>query len=136
MPSCEYFLACEDVVVDQWTNRMSVFNILEEISAPDFPASAGVVGVSVWRVDNDEEFDQTIDVELVIFADTERERAFPVRVVLNRARVRAIVKINNINFPEAGDVTIGIRIAGQPIAARHHVRAIRAAAPGPLPPLG
>ena len=37
MPSLEYFLVADSVSVDQFTNTVSVFHVIEQIRAPKFP---------------------------------------------------------------------------------------------------
>src|SRR5689334_5142896 len=37
MPRLEYFLAAESISIDQATNRVSLFNVIDELGAPGFP---------------------------------------------------------------------------------------------------
>jgi hypothetical protein len=60
MPQLEYFLIAESISVDQSTNRVSLFNVLEEIQCaplpagtPAIPGRTGIpqlVAVSSWNL--------------------------------------------------------------------------------------
>jgi hypothetical protein len=48
----EFFAVSASIAIDQGTNSMSLFEILEEVRASSFPAmSPPCCAVSVWRVD-------------------------------------------------------------------------------------
>ena len=49
MARLEYFLVAENVVIDRQTNQVSAFNILEDLSAPSFPARIPkAVALTLW----------------------------------------------------------------------------------------
>ena len=55
MATLEYFLVAESASVDQTTNRVSVFNVLEDIQTADFPAVIPqLVAVAAWNFTPDD----------------------------------------------------------------------------------
>lgn len=55
MPRLEYFLIAESVSVDQHTNRVSLFHVLDLVELPSFPDIVPqLVVVSVWDTPHDE----------------------------------------------------------------------------------
>ena len=59
MPRLEYFIVSESISVDQRTNRVSVFNVVDELQVSQFPATIPqVVATSAWnREPSDEDTD-------------------------------------------------------------------------------
>ncbi|MBI4580026.1 MAG: hypothetical protein HY718_10015 [Planctomycetes bacterium] len=64
MPTLEYFLVARDFSVDQRTNRVSIFNIMEEIHAREFPITIpNMVILCSWNAengDNERDFQMTL----------------------------------------------------------------------------
>lgn len=60
MARLEFFAVSESMSVDQYTNRLSLFNILEEVRSPNFPfALTSATAVSLWTMeagDDEREF--------------------------------------------------------------------------------
>ena len=55
MPELEYFLVAESISVDQETNRVSIFNVLEELHAESAPISyPALVAISSWNLAENE----------------------------------------------------------------------------------
>lgn len=49
MAHMEFFIVSEEVSVDQQTNRLSLFNVLEQVAGSDFPLVVlSVAAVSLW----------------------------------------------------------------------------------------
>lgn len=69
MPKLEYFLVCESVSVDRETNRISLFNVIEDIykvkpgSEVSSPLVVNFVAVSCW---NREEGDEDKDFQAIL----------------------------------------------------------------------
>jgi hypothetical protein len=55
MPELEYFLVAESISVDQETNRVSIFNVLEELQADSVPfVYPSLIAISSWNLAEDE----------------------------------------------------------------------------------
>lgn len=54
MPSIEYFVVAEDYSIDQVTNRMSIFCVLEELHAQALPVLIDVSAITAWRIAENE----------------------------------------------------------------------------------
>lgn len=69
MPKLEYFLVCESVSVDRETNRVSLFNVIEDIckvkpgAEASSPLVVNLVAVSCW---NREEGDENKDFQAIL----------------------------------------------------------------------
>lgn len=49
MPQLEYFLVSQDYAIDQFTNRVCIFNIVENIEISQFPNTMSVTAISAWN---------------------------------------------------------------------------------------
>lgn len=48
----EFFIIAEEVSVDQQTNRLSLFNVLEQVASPNFPVRLlSALAVSLWMAE-------------------------------------------------------------------------------------
>lgn len=55
MPTLEFFIVAESVSVDQATNRLSIFNVLEESHHLKFPAPIpALVAIATWNVESND----------------------------------------------------------------------------------
>jgi hypothetical protein len=67
MADLEYFLVAESISVDQTTNRISFFNVVEQIKVQTFPAVVPqLVAVAAWNAeasDDKKDFQATTRVE-------------------------------------------------------------------------
>jgi len=96
MPKLEYFLLCESVAVDQDTNRISLFNVLEDFQVapaedptkkPSYMLSQ-FVAVALFNrdaEDRDKEFEASLRIHLP--GDQHREHKMSFRMERNRQRV-------------------------------------------------
>lgn len=71
MPKLEYFLVCESVSVDRETNRISLFNVIEDVhlvkpgAEVSLPLVVNFVAVSCWNQDagdDDQDFQAILRV--------------------------------------------------------------------------
>jgi len=113
MPKLEYFVVAESVSVDQTTNRISVFHILEEIHAPKFPVVVPQLAAIVhWNAqDGDAERDFQVSV-LITFPDGQHKE-FNQNFRMIRPRLRTIANFMAIEIPGPGTMTIEIRLNGE-----------------------
>ena len=64
MAKLEYFLVAESVSVDQSTNRISFFNVVEQVNVSEFPATIPqIIAVAAW---NNEEGDDKKDFQVTL----------------------------------------------------------------------
>ncbi len=96
MPKLEYFLLCESVAVDQDTNRISLFNVLEDfqITPPEDPTKkpayilSQFVAVALFNRepdDGDNEFEACLRINLPENQNTDNKITF--RMERNRQRL-------------------------------------------------
>src|SRR5438067_2048409 len=122
MASLEYFLVVESVSIDQATNRVSLFHVLEELGAKAFPAFVPqMVAVSSWNVPQ-EEWAQAIPVSLRVFAPGALEPTHEHSLTLepgDTARRRSLFGILGFLFDQPGDWRFELLLNGTPCA--HHL---------------
>ena len=67
MPRLEYFLVADSVSVDQFTNTVSVFHVIEQIRAPKFPVHiprfACVSSLNIEEEDFGKDFQLTVNIK-------------------------------------------------------------------------
>jgi hypothetical protein len=96
MPKLEYFLLCESVAVDQDTNRISLFNVLEDfqVARPEDPTKkpayilSQFVAVALFNresEDGEKEFEACLRIHLPDDQHSENKISF--RMERNRQRV-------------------------------------------------
>ena len=123
MPKLEYFLVCESVSIDQETNRVSLFNIIEDIQ----PATRGTSGViivqlvaaSCWiRAPGDE--DKDFQAILRIHASEEEPKDFAMNFRMEKPRQRLSLRIQGAPQSKPGNLRFELLLNGQH-AAEHTV---------------
>lgn len=98
MPKLEYFLVCESCSIDQATNRISLFNIIEEIQSgpspsPDAVPIAQMVAVSCWnRVDDDAGRD--LQLTLRVHPPGDEPKDFFLNFQMDRPRHRITMRLS------------------------------------------
>jgi hypothetical protein len=98
MPKLEYFLVCESCSIDQATNRISLFNIIEEVqsgppSSGDGMPIAQMVAVSCWnREDGDE--DQDFQLTLRVHPPEGEYKDFRLNFRMDRPRHRFTIRLS------------------------------------------
>ena len=112
MLTLEYFVVAESVSVDQTTNTVSVFHILEEIHAPVFPfVLHRLVAVVHWNTESDDA-DRDFQVSvLIVFPDGQRKE-FNQNFRMIRSRLRTIANFIGLQIPQPGTMTVEIRLNG------------------------
>lgn len=116
MPKLEYFVVAESVSVDQATNTMSVFHILEEIRAPLFPAVIPKLSaVAHWNAAPDE-LDQDFQVSVRISFPDGKLLPFTQNFRMARRRQRTIANFAGLPISQPGTLTIEVSLNGQHFA--------------------
>ncbi|MGL4552496.1 MAG: DUF6941 family protein [Gemmataceae bacterium] len=105
MADLAYFLVAESAVVDQTTNRVSVFHLVEEVAFPAFPGHIPqLVAVTCWKCP-DREQGPRIPLRLQVrFPDGLPSP--PYEMTLEPSEVlwrRAFFTLSDILFPQPGE---------------------------------
>ena len=115
MPKLEYFLVAESVSVDQDTNSVSIFNVLEEIEAAELPVVVPkMVAISSWLVaehEHDSDFQVTLRFSGGGFEEAE-EHPFNMRRG-KRARHRIFHWFKGVPFKKFGTVSFEVLLNGE-----------------------
>jgi hypothetical protein len=102
-------LTCaETCVIDVNTNRPSLFNLIEEISSPTFPAAIFTVAIfTLWERD---EAEPDSAAELVIRLNNNQLFQAPVSLAFQGTRrCRAVLSIQGLVITEPGSLTFEVR---------------------------
>lgn len=120
MPELEYFVVAESVSVDQDTNRVSLFNVLETIE-DHLPAQiAQFAAVAVWLSQQDEEGRDCQAMLKVTVPGDEKDREYPVNFTIMSMRNRTIIQVEGLTVPQYGNVSFSLFLNGAYVA-RHTV---------------
>ena len=124
MPSLEYFVVADSISVDQDSDRISLFHIVEEVSATDLPARVPrPVAVSSWRV-QPEEYGRDFQVTLKIHRPWEEKQPayqeFAINFTAERERHRMHHFVVGLPIRQPGDLEFEVLLNGEH-AARHIV---------------
>ncbi|MCH7700254.1 MAG: hypothetical protein IID37_01085 [Planctomycetes bacterium] len=113
MVRLEFFVVAESFSIDQLTNRVSIFNILETIQAPAFPlVLPQLMAVSLWEDDErDTERQYQVDIRITL-GDTELEH-IQQNLKFPRPRLRTIAQILNLKIPGSGRMKIELKLNGE-----------------------
>lgn len=120
MPRLEYFLVCESASVDRDTNRLSLFNIIEEIQ----PIRQGeidghpilqLVAVSCWIKEQGDE-DRDFQVVLRIHDPGSGTKDFPMNLRMERPRHRLMLRIQGVPASSDGNLRFEILLNGSHVA--------------------
>ncbi len=113
MPSLEYFLVADSFSVDQTTNRLSIFHVLEEIHAPEFPiVIARLVAVAHWNAEEGDA-DRDFQIGFIIKSPDGERPEFTQNFRMIRPRHRTIAHFMGLPVPGPGVMTIEIRLNGK-----------------------
>ena len=111
MPQLEYFLVAESAAVDQFTNRVSIFNVLESVRG-QIPSQFQSIAISAWnREAGDEDIDFQVQVRILTpSGNTVGE--FPINFRFTNPRQRVFQAVQ-VNLVEAGEFRFALSINGQ-----------------------
>jgi hypothetical protein len=132
MARLELFVVSEGVSVDQFTNQLSLFSVLEEVTPPDFPfVLPSAAAVSLWMKeagDDDRDFQCMLRVTLTDGSQREFTSNFRFRA----RRHRVIQRIQGLPLNEPGVLRFEVLLNGE-YKASHEVDVLRIN-PAELPP--
>lgn len=120
MARLEYFLVCESVSIDQETNKISLFNVLEGAQGKSFPVIIPTIAaVSAWnRQSGDEDTDYQIILRMQLPGEVEK-KDFRTNIRLDQQRHRVIQRIENIQINQPGELIFEVLI--NEVSSAHHV---------------
>ncbi|MEW6659609.1 MAG: hypothetical protein AB1424_13190 [Thermodesulfobacteriota bacterium] len=123
MARMEFFIVCEDLSIDQQTNRMSLFNVIEQMMAPNFPLIYSGSAISLWVSEpGDDELDFQCTLR-VVFPDGSH-RDFPSNFRFRSRRHRVIHRLEGIPINEPGTLRFEVQLNGQ-YQASHEVDVLK-----------
>jgi hypothetical protein len=102
-------VCCETCVIDQFTNRVSVFNIFEEILTPTLPiAIYSLATFSLWaREPGEPDPEATLTIKL---NDRQMMQA-PIAIAFqDKPRCRNVFTVNGLILGEQGQLTVEVAI--------------------------
>lgn len=110
-------LACADTsVVDQTTNRASLFNLLEEVITPTFPI--GIYSIAVFTLWEREPAEPDTHAELTVRLN--ERQLMQGQLALNfqqTIRCRSILTLRGLPLSEPGILLFEITLAGQVVGS-------------------
>ncbi len=124
MARLEFFVVSKAVSIDQTTNQISVFEILEEMDASSFPAQIqSLVAISLWR---QEQGDQEQDFQLLLQITTPSGTShdFRTNFRLSGRRHRVTQRIEGMILEKEGVLRFEVILNDQH-AAEHIVDILR-----------
>lgn len=117
MPRLEYFLVAEGISVDRATNRLSVFNVFEELSSPKLPLSwPQLVAASCWEIlpeDTGKDFQATLRIRDPAGNIPEKPGDFAVNFAPEQKRHRVHHFLAGLTFDKPGDWRFEILLNGE-----------------------
>ena len=120
MPRLEYFIVAESYALDSQTNRVSIFNVLEDVKAPHFPAHISLVAIASWNAepgDQEREFQTSLLIHSI-----DGPHRFDMAFRMPEPRARTVIQLQYLPVVEAGEMRFEILLDGAH-AATHTVRA-------------
>lgn len=120
MARLEFFIVSEDMSIDQFTNRLSLFNILEELAIPALPfVLPSAIAVSLWMMEaGDDELDFQCLLRVTMPNDTQLE--FTTNFKTSSRRHRVIQTIQGVTLNNPGVLRFEVLLNGKH-AASHEV---------------
>lgn len=109
MAKLEYFLVAESVSVDQITNRVSIFNVIEEIRFPKLPARTSMVAISLWNAqkgDADGDFQAVIKVTFPGGGEKEFRHNFKIP----SPRLRTMFQLGGLTVEQPGAMRVDLTL--------------------------
>ena len=119
MPRLEFFVVSELVSVDQTTNKASIFNILEEIHAPQFPVIIPhCVATSLW-CQQEEDHERDFQCVLRVTLPNGNTRDFASNFTLTQTRHRLIQALQVLPVTQPGELRFELLLNG--VHAAQHI---------------
>lgn len=118
MAKIEYFLVAESCSVDQRTNRVSVFNVLERVQISNPAQLSNLVVVAVFNKADSEDEEKHIQQVIIHRPNGEELKGPEVEFKFTAPVHRAFLNIENLPIEEEGQVVFELLLDGEH-AAQH-----------------
>ncbi len=120
MPNLEYFLVCESISTDQETNRVSLFNVLEDLQVLA-QGHAGIllsqlIAVSCWNHEPDDEGKDFQQIVRIHSPGSTEPKDFPVNFQMERPRQRISVRFQGMPKLQPGPLKFELLLNGEHVA--------------------
>ena len=113
MPKLEYFVVAEPATVDQFTNRVSIFNVYDHVVVSKFPKTIShVVCVCSWNA-KEEDKDQDYQVAVTIRGPDGEHGPFTSNFTVKGRRHRTILSFEAIQVSKPGPLVFEITLNGE-----------------------
>lgn len=117
MPQLEYFVVSESASIDQLTNRVSIFNIYDQITINKFPYHIPqLVAVCSWNV-NEEDLEKDFQISMLLHTPDEKKGPFKNNITMKRPRHRSIFSLHGIELKKEGIIKVEIMLDSKKIAS-------------------
>lgn len=122
MPQLEFFLVCESASIDRESNRISLFNVMEELRPSQLPAPfPSLVAVSSWNTRPDElNSDHQAELRLTIPGAPDLPQPARINFTVSGQRQRVNFRVENLPVFQPGDLLFEVLLNGVH-AASHRV---------------
>ncbi len=109
----EFFLVSEDISVDQQTNRLSLFNVIEQLTISNFPFPLPfAASVSLWVAEDGDE-GQDFQCILRILLPDGKKHDFPTNFNFKTRRHRVIQRIQGVPISKPGLLRFEVLLNGK-----------------------
>lgn len=113
MPNLEYFVVAESAMVDQLSNRVSIYNIYDEIALPKFPMAIGqLVSVCSWNASEDDK-DKDFQVGVMLRMPDGDHGPFNSNFTMTGKRHRSILTLISVPISKPGTIVFEILLNGE-----------------------
>ena len=113
MAKLGFFVVAEGISVDQATNRISLFNVIEEVYPPSFPASIPtVVAICLWNAEPGDE-DQDFQLTLRITPPGQPPKEFHQNFRIPGWRCRTLSFVEGMQVAHPGELRLDADLNGK-----------------------
>ena len=113
MPRLEYFLVASSVSIDQSTNRVSVFEIIEEIRGPTFPLRIpSCAAITLWCAEDGDQ-DTDFQAMLRVYMPDGRTNEFATNFRLAMPRHRITQRFQGLTISGPGELRFEMLLNGE-----------------------
>ena len=113
MARLEYFVVADSVSIDQATNQVSVFNILEEIAAPKFPIVVQkCAALTLWQMEPGDDL-KDFQASLCVHSSSSEKHRFDINFKSKGTRHRIIQRLQCLQIEQPGDLRFEMLLNGE-----------------------
>jgi hypothetical protein len=107
----EYLLAAEAIVIDQLTNRLSIFQIIDDVAAPIFPSMLpGLSVVAGFSVARESQSTQRRAIIRLGGSALGKVSEFPVDFASHGPHHRLVYRIENVALQREGELELELLV--------------------------